>query len=344
MTISEIAEALNISKTAVSFCLNGRAKEFGLRPELEEKVKAYAEAHGYRPNMAAKRLRMTRKEPPVGVVFSNEAAISKFAGTFREVFNYLNSKGREYVFMGTDILLGDTMQTLFSMDVKDVLVIGLISEFSIPADDHPAKNIIRQQREKIAVMLKNGMNLYLANYAFPMPEDVLPGNIFRAGYDRRELQRDFLRRAHAAGLGPVALTLWTGDEYLLGDDVLQPGDMIIPIRWQEQCQGGRDVANYILEKRLTHPVRSVLISNVISAASMIRVLIDAGIKVPEDIAVAAFGDIPLAEVVRPSITTIGSTRDDKTMEMLRCICGEISSIEHNSVIPFSYNERESLIF
>ena len=340
MTISEIAKALNISKTAVSFCLNGRAREFGLRPELEEKVKKYAEEHGYRPNMAARKLRAASKNPPVGILFANEGAISKFASTFREVFSYLDSIHREYIFMGTEVsMLGNTMQLLRSMDVNDVLVIGLTRE-----PDLKNEAVARQQWAKVQIMLENGMRLYLANYAYPLPANSLTGNIFRAGYNRIDLQRDFLMKVHQAGLGPVALTDWTHNESLLAPDALQSGDFIIPVHWNDQCQGGIEVAKYILDIRKKQPVRTVFISNVISAVSMTSTLTDAGLRVPEDIAVAAFGDNPLAAVVRPSITTVGSPQDDKTMDMLRHICGEISDFPQDSVIQYSYQIRQSLNF
>ena len=339
MTISEIAGALNISKTAVSFCLNGRAKEFGLRPELEESVKRYAEEHGYRPNMAARKLRSSAQYHPVGILFANEGAISKFATIFREVFSYLDSIHREYIFMGTEVsMLGSTMQLLRSMDVNDVLVIGLTRE------PDPNDTIADRQWEKVQLMLENGMRLYLANYAYPLPEKSLNVNIFRSGYNRSDLQRDFLLKTHQAGLGPVALTDWTHNEAQLAPDALQSGDLVIPVRWNDQCQGGVDVAKYILDVRKKQPIRTVLISNVISAVSMISTLTDAGLRVPEDIAVAAFGDNLLADAVRPSITTVGSPKDDKTMDMLRHICGEINHLPQDTVIQYSYQIRQSLNF
>ena len=344
MTISEIARALNISKTAVSFCLNGRAREFGLRPELEEQVKKYAEEHGYHPNMAARKLRSSAQCPPVGILFANEGAVSKFANTFREVFSYLNSIHREYIFMGTEVsMLGNTMQLLRSMDVNDVLVIGLTREPD-PSDKTPNGIIANQQWAKVRLMLENGMRLYLANYAYPLPENSLTGNIFRAGYNRSDLQRDFLLKVHAAGLGPVALSDWTHHESQLPPDALQSGDIVIPVRWNDQCQGGVEAANYILEARKKQPIRTVFISNVISAVSMTSTLTDAGLRVPEDIAVAAFGDNPLADAVRPTITTVGSPKDDKTMDMLRHICGEISDLPQDTVIQYSYQIRQSLSF
>ena len=344
MTLSEIANALNISKTAVSFCLNGRAREFGLRQELEEQVKAFADEHGYKPNAAARKLRNKKSIPPLGIVFLNEGSLSKFGSTFKRIFRYLQEAGREYIFMGTTVSqLGNTMQTLNSMEVKEVLAIGRCREPDINSAD-PAEKASVKQWEKVKIMLQNGMRLYLANYAFPMPENHIAENIVRVGFDRSDLQRDFLRKAYASGLGPVALTSWTQEESALAAEFPESRDLIVPVMWNDQCQGGCDVAEYVLELRKKRPVRTVFISNAVSAISLISTLKDAGLRVPEDIAVAAFGDDPLAEAVRPRITTVGSPDDDKTLDLLKSICGELPPLPENTVIPYSYQERESLKF
>lgn len=345
MTLNEIARALNISKTAASFCLNGRAKEFGLRPELEEKVKKYAEEHGYKPNAAARKLRNKKSVPPIGIVFINEGSLSKFGSTFKRIFRYLQEVRREYIFMGSTISqLGNTMQTLNSMEVKDVLAIGRFREPDAETADDPIEATGIKQWQKVKLMLQNGMHLYLANYAFPLPENHITENIVRVGFDRNDLQRNFLKRAIAENLAPVALTNWTRNEELLVPEFLESKDLIIPIEWNDQCQGGREVGEYILSLRKKRPVRTVFISNTISAISLISTLTDAGVRVPEDIAVAAFGDDPLAEAVRPKITTVGSPDDDKTLDLLKSICGELPPFPENTVIPYSFQERDSLKF
>ncbi|MBE6402905.1 MAG: LacI family transcriptional regulator [Lentisphaerae bacterium] len=345
MTLNEIARALNISKTAVSFCLNGRAKEFGLRPELEEQVKAFADEHGYKPNAAARKLRNKKSVPPIGIVFINEGSLSKFGSTFKRIFRYLQEVRREYIFMGSTISqLGNTMQTLNSMEVKDVLAIGRFREPDAETTDDPIEATGIKQWQKVKLMLQNGMHLYLANYAFPLPENHITENIVRVGFDRNDLQRNFLKRAIAENLAPVALTNWTRNEELLVPEFLESKDLIIPIEWNDQCQGGREVGEYILSLRKKRPVRTVFISNTISAISLISTLTDAGVRVPEDIAVAAFGDDPLAEAVRPKITTVGSPDDDKTLDLLKSICGELPPFPENTVIPYSFQERDSLKF
>ena len=57
LSIVDIANKLNISKTTVSFILNGRAKEKRISEELVERVLKFVEEVGYKPNSLAKSLR-----------------------------------------------------------------------------------------------------------------------------------------------------------------------------------------------------------------------------------------------------------------------------------------------
>jgi LacI family transcriptional regulator len=57
ITIDDIAQALNVSKTAVSFAINGKAREKLISVELENRIMSYIEEVGYRPNHFAQGLR-----------------------------------------------------------------------------------------------------------------------------------------------------------------------------------------------------------------------------------------------------------------------------------------------
>ncbi|WP_417887871.1 LacI family DNA-binding transcriptional regulator [Zunongwangia sp.] len=55
--IKDIAAALNVSVTTVSFVLNGKAKEKRISDEVAKKVKNFADSVNYRPNLLAQSLR-----------------------------------------------------------------------------------------------------------------------------------------------------------------------------------------------------------------------------------------------------------------------------------------------
>lgn len=64
--------------------------------------------------------------------------------------------------------------------------------------------------------------------------------------------------------------------------------------------GGRNGMAYLL----TQDVDAVFCSSDVMAAGAIRTIQDAGLRIPQDIAVAGFDDIPLAQRTNPPLTTI----------------------------------------
>lgn len=70
LSIRDIASELNISKTTISFILNGKAKEKRISDELAERVVKYAAQREYKPNQLAKSL-STGKTMIIGLMVEN---------------------------------------------------------------------------------------------------------------------------------------------------------------------------------------------------------------------------------------------------------------------------------
>jgi len=72
LSIIDVANALNISKTKVSFVLNGQSKEKRISDALTSKVMAFIKEVGFKPNPIAKGLR-TGKVNNISLVMDNIA-------------------------------------------------------------------------------------------------------------------------------------------------------------------------------------------------------------------------------------------------------------------------------
>ncbi|WP_228098817.1 LacI family DNA-binding transcriptional regulator [Pedobacter sp. MC2016-24] len=70
LSIRDIANELNISKTTISFILNGKAKEKRISDELDESVTKYLAQRDYKPNQLAKSLIMG-KTMMIGLMVEN---------------------------------------------------------------------------------------------------------------------------------------------------------------------------------------------------------------------------------------------------------------------------------
>lgn len=80
------------------------------------------------------------------------------------------------------------------------------------------------------------------------------------------------------------------------------------------------------------------------AIEVMNYLIDNGVKVPDDVSIAGFDDIPASTIVRPALTTIKqdiNIRAQKAMRLLNeLIKGENN--ENNVILPVKLVERESV--
>lgn len=80
------------------------------------------------------------------------------------------------------------------------------------------------------------------------------------------------------------------------------------------------------------------------AIEVMNFLIDNGFKVPENISVAGFDDIPEANVVRPTLTTIKQDITKKAIILIDILDKQINNLEYenNIIMPVELIERNSV--
>jgi DNA-binding LacI/PurR family transcriptional regulator len=75
---------------------------------------------------------------------------------------------------------------------------------------------------------------------------------------------------------------------------------------------------------------AVFATSDIMAAASIRVLVEAGLKVPDDVAIVGFDDIPLASRTIPSLTTVAQPISQMGAGVVNML---LDQIEHPSRQP-----------
>ena len=130
------------------------------------------------------------------------------------------------------------------------------------------------------------------------------------------------------------------------DEAGVPRDPSWLIRGPREIEGGRTMAHTLLEAfpdSATRPT-GIVAFNDRTAIGVIRGFYEAGIRVPEDIALIGFHDIPTARYTTPALTTIGhplielgEMAADSLFTLLDG--GEIHQVDR--VIPVSLVVRES---
>jgi LacI family transcriptional regulator len=100
ITIGDIAKQLGISKTTVSFVVNGKAREKHISESLEKKILEYVEKVGYRPNQFAQGLR-SGKTKIIGMMVE-DISDSFFSTVARLIEEDAYTKGYKIIYCSTE--------------------------------------------------------------------------------------------------------------------------------------------------------------------------------------------------------------------------------------------------
>ncbi|WP_203256908.1 LacI family DNA-binding transcriptional regulator [Hyunsoonleella ulvae] len=99
ISLKDIAIALNLSKTTVSYVMNDRGDEKRVSKETQDRIKQYAQAHSYKPNQLARSLSLG-KSNMIGLIVPN-ISDSFFAQIARRIEKKAEKLGYNVVFSST---------------------------------------------------------------------------------------------------------------------------------------------------------------------------------------------------------------------------------------------------
>jgi LacI family transcriptional regulator len=100
ISIVDIAHELQISKTTVSFILNGKAKEMRIRDEVADRVFDFAKGVGYKPNSFAKNLRTGKSQTICLMV--DDISNRFFANVARHIEDLAHQNGYTIIYCSTN--------------------------------------------------------------------------------------------------------------------------------------------------------------------------------------------------------------------------------------------------
>lgn len=119
---------------------------------------------------------------------------------------------------------------------------------------------------------------------------------------------------------------------------MREADLLVDPRWVRRIEHVTTEASYVAAKQLLSEapeLTAVSCYNDLAAVGVLRACAEIGRRVPDDLAVVGFDDIPLASLVSPSLTTVHVPRHQlgqRVMEMLlRVIDADGKLEEHQSV-------------
>jgi LacI family transcriptional regulator len=297
-TMYDVAKLAGVSQPTVSRVLNQNDTSVPISDETRQRVMAAVEKLGYRPNVLARSLRTQRTQTialliadlsngfyhPIAravqdvahlhdfeVLISNSDHVYENEKHFCQIVSRRSVDG---VIMVPIHLTNDDLEQFFSETRTPMCVLG--SQINHPSIDNVYVNDEQATYEAIRWMIED--RGYTRFGFIGVSEDLPPG-------PRRF--KGFMRALTDSSLTFEPRFLWTGDFTM---------------------ESGIEAAHGLLNRG--ELPRAIFVLNDLMAIGTILTLQEAGYRIPEDVAVLGFDNIPEAKIVRPALTTIAQNPRD----------------------------------
>ena len=286
-TIHDVAQSAGVSPTTVSRYLNNRIE---LPAPTAARIDAAISELGYRPNLLARRL-STGKSEAIALV-TPEIANPFFAALAAAVEDEAERHGYA-VFMSST--RGDVTREIASLRrLNDRHVDGLILMTNRPDDG------------TLAVLIEPGSPVVLVD------ED-LPGvEVPRIFVENAE--GTYLATSHLIAKGHRAIAMIGGPDGLMSvserrqgfERAMREHGLAAPperlLLGSYTREFGRSAAARLLAA--AEPPTAIVAASDYIAVGIMQALREAGLRIPDDMSIVGFDDMPFAELMDPALTTI----------------------------------------
>jgi LacI family transcriptional regulator len=288
-TQADVARLANVSQAMVSYVLNGSGS-ISIPAETRHRILDAIETLGYRPNRTARSLR-TSKTYTIGVIIPDianpfypafERGIQDVADQHEhDVITYntdgLAEKEEKYIRSMLDGRVDGVVTVLFHTNARDLF---LLLDHHIP--------VVRLEATRKAAGERPLDNIYLDNAAAAR---TAVEYLVERGHRRIGLLAGRKGPVHYRYVGYHDALKAAG---IANDESLtQMGDF--------NEQGGYESMRALLNES---PPTAIFATNDLMAMGAYLAIKEAGLRIPEDIAVIGFDNIPSAKLVSPPLTTI----------------------------------------
>jgi LacI family transcriptional regulator, galactose operon repressor len=308
LTLEHIARLANVSRSTVSRVVND---EPNVRPELREQIWQVIRETGYQPHAAARSL-VTRRTRIVGVIIP-EALTKLFTDPFfpRLLYGITETCNARHYYLNLALCNGPAEQEEM---YRRVLGSGHLDGV-IVASAHPGDPLFPK-------LLENGVPFVLAG-RHP-DERVNYVDVDNVGGARMAVEH-LIRLGHtriATITGPLTMT--SGEDRLVGyRQALEAQRLAVDeqlVVEGDYTEGGGALA---MRRLLAASPTAVFVASDVMAIGALKALREAGLRVPQDVALVGFDDVTIATAVEPALTTVrqpigrlGSMAADLLLDLL----------------------------
>lgn len=327
VTIFDVARSAGVSTSTVSRVLNGNDH---VDPQLAAKVGQAVRELDYKPNRVARSLRL-RHNRVWALVISDIRTGPFFADVVRGVEDGAHEAGYPMFLCNADE--DPTKEAGYLRLAIAENVAGVILTPSGPKTD-------------LRPLLDAGIHVVLADRELPghRADTVVADNLGGAKLAVEHLLANAYRRI-ACITGPLAVT--TASHRLSGyrmalERAGETVDSSLVRTADFREEGGRDAMRDLLARRPSPD--AVFVCNNRMAAGALQAIEEAGLAIPDDMAIVGYDEISWAPLLRTALTTVGQPAYDLGHESARLLLSRLNGYSGSArkvVLPTSLNIRAS---
>ncbi|MEO0599096.1 MAG: LacI family DNA-binding transcriptional regulator [Chloroflexota bacterium] len=328
ITISDVAKEADVSKSTVSRVLNNAPN---VNDEMRERVLKAIDKLNYQPSRAAQQLKKNIQDVIGFLVPSIKETIFGAVLQGAQDFAYQNKMGI-FAYSTADNLERQQMYLEF---LQSEQLAGLVIA-PAPGTDPNVLTKLREQEVDIVLLDRK-----LAGF----DADFIGSDNIQGAYSAvcHLIEQGYTRIATIAGAQNVS----TGIERLTGYRMALT-EMQLDMRpeWVVIANFDEEQSYHALQSLIKqdNPPEAIFIANDAMAIGALRAIRDVGIRVPDDLALASFDQLPLADSLIPSMTTVEQATKALGEESLRLLTDLMDNPNRSRrliQIPTTLHVRES---
>jgi LacI family transcriptional regulator len=325
-TMHDVAKLAGVSQPTVSRVLNGNSTQVPISDDTRQKVQWAVEKLGYRPNAVARSLR-TQRTQTVALMIA-DISNSFYHPIARAVQDVARQYDYEVLISNSDHIY-DYERHFCEIVLRRGVDGAILVPTHLTADE--LDNYASQTHIPFVVL---GHHINHPNIDVVYMDDEL------ATY---ETTLWLIRECGHAQVGYIGVPPFypPGPRRLSGFTraMMDTGLAVNPhfvLDGDFTLEGGKRVAQQLIQQG-TLP-SALMVANDLMAIGIILALQDAGYRVPEDVAIVGFDDIPEATIVRPTLTTIAQNPGEIGERLANALFERIedSAITERRVFSTSY--------
>ncbi|GAB3994089.1 LacI family DNA-binding transcriptional regulator [Nocardioides marmoraquaticus] len=288
--MADVARLAGVSLQTVSRVVNGAPH---LRPTTRSKVEEAIRQLGYRPNVAARAL-VTRRSATIGVIGSK----SEFWGPSR-ILSSLQSAAREAGYFVSAVDLPEVTRAGMTEAVDHLRAQGVEAIVVNAASDDALEVARTQDTGGVPIVVVEGD---LSRSRLTAGVDQHAGAVLAV---QHLLDLGHTHVAHVAGpaVWNEARERTTGWRDAIEAAGLRPGPVLAG-DWTASSGYAAGLELAALAAAGADGVTAVFVANDHMAIGLLHALAEAGVRVPDDLSVVGFDDLPEAAYLIPSLTTV----------------------------------------